>query len=298
MGRGDQHEGRLLRAEHLLDLDRALLEDVVHRRERAEEVGELLQQGETGQPRQGPHEVAAGQVEHLQAEVARLERRGEQRAHPLVADEVEHAVRRVEKVERVGGRRRIEHEQVVVAVQAQVDQLLHRDVLLAAGQRRGELLVETAPEDRLAPVGRSALDDQVVPGALEVEHHREELALRLEAGGAQHVGRDPGLGVAQFAQPERGGQPARRIDGEHQRLAPQLRALERQRRGDGRLPDSPGPHTDDHALARHHLPEDAVGHAASNASATRSSAARPNCSENRNGTASCGSLTSSARRSA
>ena len=43
--------------------------------------------------------------------------------------------RRVEEVERVAGRRRVEDEQVVAALRVDLVELLHRHVLLRAGER-------------------------------------------------------------------------------------------------------------------------------------------------------------------
>ena len=57
-------------------------------------------------------------------------------------DELGEAPRRVEEVERVAGRRRVEDEQVEAALAVQLEELLHRHVLLRAGQGAGDLLVD------------------------------------------------------------------------------------------------------------------------------------------------------------
>ena len=57
---------------------------------------------------------------------------------------------RVDEVERVAGGRRVEHEQVVAALLVQLVELLHRHVLLRAGHRVRELLVDAVREHGVA----------------------------------------------------------------------------------------------------------------------------------------------------
>ena len=69
---------------------------------------------------------------------------GRPHEHPQRAtlDELGQPPRRVEEVERVAGRRRVEDEQVEAALGVQLEQLLHRHVLLRAGEGVGDLLVD------------------------------------------------------------------------------------------------------------------------------------------------------------
>ena len=73
-----------------------------------------------------------------------------------------------------------------------------------------------------ALVGRVPLD-QLVEGALGVEHHRPQLARPSRRVHAP-------LLVAQLAQPERVGEPPRRVDRQHRHLAPARRHAQRDRR--------------------------------------------------------------------
>ena len=83
-------------------------------------------------------------------------------AQRAALDELGQAARRVEEVERVAGRRRVEDEQVEAALGVQLEELLHRHVLLRAGEGVGDLLVDAvvrAPgrgTPRRAPGGRPA----------------------------------------------------------------------------------------------------------------------------------------------
>ena len=125
-------------------------------------------------------------------------------------------VRRVEEVERVARRRRVEHEQVEAALLVELVELRDRRELLRAGDRARELLVDAVGEHLVARarVGRQALDERV-ERALGVEHHRPQLALHLDAVGREARGVDEPRLVAELVEPERVGQPARRVDRHH-----------------------------------------------------------------------------------
>ena len=62
--------------------------------------------------------------------------------------------------------------------------------------------------------------DELVEGALGVEHHRPQLALHLDPRGREQVGVDERGLVAELLQPERVGQPLGRVDRHHRDLAP------------------------------------------------------------------------------
>jgi hypothetical protein len=109
-------------------------------------------------------------------------------------------------------------------------ELLHRHVLLRSGHRVRELLVDPVGEHRVARalVRRVPLDD-LVEGPLRVERHRPQLALDVRL-------HEPLL-VAQLGQPERVGEPLRRVDRQHGDLLSARGHAEGDRGGRGRLPD-------------------------------------------------------------
>src|SRR5207248_2953679 len=107
--------------------------------------------------------------------------------------------------------------------------LLHRHVLEAPGHHRGERLVEAVLLDLPRLLGRRRLAiDQLVPGELEVEHHRVHLAVRLEPRGAEQLVTDSRLPISERGESKAVGEPPRRIDGEDQRLLALDREAERQ----------------------------------------------------------------------
>ena len=95
----------------------------------------------------------------------------------------------------MAGGRGVEDDEVPALVRAQLEELLHRHVLVAAGEGGRDVAVEAVAEDALAGggVGRVA-GDEGVEGALHVEHHRPEAP---PAGGrgseAREVDRARGL---------------------------------------------------------------------------------------------------------
>ena len=137
-------------------------------------------------------------------------------------------------------------------------------------------------QDALPPggVGRVARDE-VVPGPLHVEHHREELALRPEPRLGELVVGHARLDVAERREPERVREPAGRVDGAHER-APARRARGRaraprrrwscRRRPSRRTPRCAGRRALSRTGARHVSPSSG---AAPSASAIRSTASGP-----------------------
>ena len=77
-----------------------------------------------------------------------------------------------------------------------------------------------------------------------------QLALRAEPRVGELVGGDARLVVAERGEAERVGEPARRVDGAHERAAARARALERDRRGGGGLAHAAGADADDDPPAR------------------------------------------------
>ena len=84
--------------------------------------------------------------------------RAQEHLQRAALDELGQAPRGVEEVERVAARRRVEDEQVVAVLGVELEELLHRHVLLRAGERVRELLVDPVGEDAVAGlrVGRVA----------------------------------------------------------------------------------------------------------------------------------------------
>ena len=163
--------------------------------------------------------------------------RGEQQPqHPAVQEPGEPG-RGVQEVQRRAGRRGVHHDQVPLVPGVQLTQLLHRHVLLGAGEGGAHGLVEGVGEDLRAPRRVGVREHDLVEGALHVQHHGVQLA----AAGLDVDPLDPAGGVVQLGQAERLGQPAGRVDGEHHRApAVPLGRPQRQRRRGGRLADPTG----------------------------------------------------------
>ena len=94
---------------------------------------------------------------------------------------------------------------------AQLAQLLHRHVLLRAGEGRAHRLVERVGEDLRGPLRVGVREHDLVEGPLHVEHHGVQLA----AAGLGVDALDLARGVVQLGQAQRLGQPAGRVDGQH-----------------------------------------------------------------------------------
>ena len=136
-------------------------------------------------------------------------RRPQEHPDRAALEEAGQPPRRVEEVERVARRRRVEHEQVVVALLVELEQLRDRGELLRAGDRARELLVDPVLEDLLARrvVRREPLD-HLVERALGVEHHRPQLARRDRGRpGAARCRARPSPARSQAAWPGRSSPP-------------------------------------------------------------------------------------------
>jgi len=92
-----------------------------------------------------------------------------------------------------------------------------RRVFVGSDERVGDALVERIAKDALGgrPIGRVPLDHPV-PCLLHVEHRRLELAVDGDPGAAQACLGDAHRLGADALDAERGREPARRVDGEHQ----------------------------------------------------------------------------------
>ena len=77
-------------------------------------------------------------------------RRLHEHLHAAALDELRQPLRGVEEVERVARGRSVEDEEVVAALLVDLEELLHRHVLLRAGQGVGELAVDAVLEDPVA----------------------------------------------------------------------------------------------------------------------------------------------------
>ena len=178
---------------------------------------------------------------------------------------------RLQEVQRVAAGRGVQHQQVVAPLLVQLVELLHRHVLLRAGHRVGELLVDRVGQHRVARglVGRVGVHE-LVEGALGVEHHRPQLA-----GAGEGVELHPGLLVAQLGQPQRVGQPAGGVDGEHRRLHSALGHAQGDRGRGGGLAHPARAGADHHALSPDQLLDRSVTACARSRPPATSSPSRP-----------------------
>ena len=137
--------------EQRLDRERAVAEAGFHPFERAEERDDVVDRLRADDTRDRAQERLHRDARDPQVRA----RRHHQHAEDAVVEEAEQAPGRVEEVERVAGRRRVDDDEVEVAVVVELVQLLHRHVLLRAAERAGDVAVEAVVEDALAP-GRSS----------------------------------------------------------------------------------------------------------------------------------------------
>ena len=151
---------------------------------------------------------------------------------------------RVEEVQRRAGRGSVDHDEVPAAVRlrlgVQLAELLHRHVLLGAGELRRQGHIELVLQDRAAFSGVECAITTSSKVPLHVEHHRVQAA----AGrGVDHRHRP--RRVVQLADTERLGQPTGRVDGQHDDLAAGLGGAYRDRGGRRGLADAAGAAADD-----------------------------------------------------
>ena len=243
---GDDQERRARVGEQRADALGAGDEAVDHPAERAEEDREVLEQVDAGDAPQQPERDARPAADDPAAEPGGAEEHLDRAA----LEEAGQPLRRVEEVERVARRRGVEHDQVEVAARVEVVELGDRGELLRPGHRARELLVDPVAEDVVAGprVGREVLD-QLVEGALRVEHERPQLAAHVDAVGAEALRVDQARLVAELLQAERGREPARGIDGHHGDLLARGGGAHRERGGGGRLAHAAGAGADDDPAA-------------------------------------------------
>ena len=153
---------------------------------------------------------------------------------------------RIKEVQRVARRRGVDDDQVPFVLGEKLTQLLHRHVLLRAGERRGDGLVELVVQNRFAAFGSGVLDHHLVERPAHVEHHGVQFA--------GHLGRQRNAlrRVAEILDAERLGEPLGRVDGQHHDRAAIFGGAQRHCRGGGGLADTA-------RAAAHH---DAVGRVA------------------------------------
>ena len=127
-------------------------------------------------------------------------------AQQAAAEEVGHARRRVEEVDRVPGRRRVDDDEVVLAARVDLEQPLHRDVVVALHEPRGEVVVQPVVEDAVRGllVGRvRAARGRPTTAWCRASRPTARRAARRPAG-CQRVERHPARDVAERLEAERG----------------------------------------------------------------------------------------------
>ena len=161
-------------------------EPLLHRLHQREELGDVLQELRA-EDAVGHRVEGLGRHRHDAVAVAD----GEPAQQPA-GEEVGHALRRVEEVEGVAGGWRVDDDQVEAARGVQLVQALHRDVVVALHEPARDVLVDRVGQDGVAGlgVGRVAAHE-VVPRLAGVEHGHPQLALGLEAGRGERLGRAP-----------------------------------------------------------------------------------------------------------
>ncbi len=144
----------------------------------------------------------------------------------------------LEEVERVAGGRGVEHDQVPPLVGAELQQLLHRHVLVAAGEGGGDVPVEPVAEDPLAGrgVGRVA-GDQGVEGALHVEHHGPQRSA-TRGWGSEALDLDRAGLPRELVEAEARGEAPRGVDRADEHAAPGPGRAQGERRRRRRLADA------------------------------------------------------------
>ena len=211
---GHHHEGGPAVGKEATDRLGPLDEAGVHRLEEDEELGDVLQE-------LGAEDAVGDLVEGPGGHVDQARSIGDdQPSQEPGREEVGHALGGVEEVESVAGRRRVDDDEVVVALGVDLVEPLHGDVVVTLDEARRDVPVERVGQNLVAgaAVGRVAANEGV-PRLLRVEHGRPQLAPRPDAGGPEGLVGDPVLLVADAVEAEGIGQPPGRVDGEHEHLA-------------------------------------------------------------------------------
>ena len=146
---GDDDERRTALLEQLVGLVGALAESAEHRLERGDEQAEVLQCLRAEHPVEDVGEHLDADGEHLEVRAAAGPGGcGQHPDHPAVEEAAE-SLRRVEEVQRGSARWSVDDDEVPRAGRLELAELLHRHVLLRAGEARGQRDVEGVREDRL-----------------------------------------------------------------------------------------------------------------------------------------------------
>ena len=212
------------------DLACAAREAEAHRRERLEELRELV--GELGS-----HHRAQRTPDRNRARTQeRAPGAADQRARDARVEEARQARWRIEDVERAARRRRVEHDEIPakatarIALEEHVVETLHRDVRVRARERPRERAVHPIRENPRARRGvRSDRIDHAVPARARLEHRRVH---RASTGDL-----DRRLRIRQ-RDPERVGEPSCGIDRQHEHATPLAGGGERERSREAGLPDA------------------------------------------------------------
>ena len=228
-GYGDHDEGCALRLQQLVRGVGAFPEAAEHGVKGVHEGLHVREQSRAEQLAQSAGHQAESAGQQLEcAEAADLGRRRQNLDEPAVQEGAE-PVRRVQEVQRGAARRGVDHDQVPLAVRVQLAQLLHRHVLLRAGEARGQRLVEGVRHDLLGAALVGVFEHDVVERALHVQHHRVQ-----PAPGRCVDALDRTRGVVQLGQAQRLREPPCRVDGEHDDVPAALGGAQREGRGRGR----------------------------------------------------------------
>ena len=244
-GPRDEHEARVLAAKQRVHLLGPLLEARVHAFEGQEELRQVLQELQAQDPVGQVEREGSGAGGDLQGQPPRHEVRLQEPAQHAGVEEAHETLGSLEEVEGVAGGRRVQHHEVEAVVGRQLEQLLHRHVLVAAGQGGGDLPVEAVVEDAAAGrLARGVPLDESVEGPPGVEHHRPQRAVPPGPKRRQVEGTGP---AAERGQAEARRQAPGGIDGADEHVAALQRGLERQGRRGGGLADAPRAAHHEHA---------------------------------------------------
>ena len=263
--------------------------------EALEELRQVLKQVDAGDPLQRREQHAPGTAEHLHTQPSRFQ----EELQRATFDEPRHPLGRVDEVERVAGGRRVEHQQVVARLLVQLVELLHRHVLLRAGHRVGDLLVDAvlrgsgrasprrargAPRDRRRCASRRASSPTARPSSRS--------RVRAKRSGSTQP-----LLVAQLGQAEGVRQPLGGVDREHRDLRPCAAIPIAIAAEVVVLPTPPEPAQMQICLVRRGARRTSNSCPSSIMSASSSTASMSSCGRNRNGSSTGSCPDSVARRS-